>query len=289
MKQTFDDYYSDFYPNWKLIKSRLKQKNYPILRFQKKNENKLRNIFEKNNLSFKKLSFYQNAIHWPKEAELGIELPGQNLFYLQNASSLLPVLALDPQQGEKILDSCAAPGGKASFLSESGAKLTVNDSSMPRMNRLLQVFDELKLTQPTYHTGNAAILFKRYPEHFDKILLDAPCSSEKHVINSEKYLAQWKPGRVKGICNTQLSLINGLVRALKPGGRMVYSTCSINPKENELLIEKFLKKHAEKCKVINYPTSLPGSQENSAYGKIDLENTENFDPMFIAIIQKNGL
>ncbi len=245
-------------------------------------------------MKYQTLFWHKHTLVWPTEIPLGTDLPGNNdhLFYIQNASSLLPVLALDLKPDHLILDACAAPGGKALFISDllsSTKNLTVNDLSSQRIQRVLKIFEEYKKEKPTYHTTNAATLFKKYPEKFDRILLDAPCSSEKHVWQSSQHLKIWSPGRIRSLKQTQISLINGLFLALKPGGRIVYSTCAFTPEENEEVIEKFLKKYKDECKVIPYPKNLPGFNKENLFGRIDItkKENENLDPMFIAIIEKN--
>lgn len=286
-KELFAEYYS---PE---ILTALKKPSKKILRFSEKNKSKIEKLYK--NLTYKKLDFYANAITWPLEIPEGEKLPGieEGLIYVQNASSLLPVLALDPKDKEFILDSCAAPGGKASMIMEIAPKvqLSVNDTSTLRLNRLLKTFAAHQLPKPQASNKNAALIFKTKPEYYDKILIDAPCSSEKHVLNSEKHLNQWSPRRIKELHHRQLSLINGLFLALKPGGQLVYSTCAINEEENQKVLSKFLKKHAKEATLINYPSNLPGFKKNSPYGQIDItkEKNNNFDPMFIAIIKKNEL
>lgn len=270
-KEAFEERYQEY------LKA-LKQKSFPILRFNPKHKNTLKNAWDK--LSWETLDWYPYAIKWPKEIPLGQDLPckDENLFYIQNASSLLPVMALDIQKDDKVLDACAAPGGKALFIAEQlqEGHLTVNDLSQKRMQRLRQIFKDYGINNFTHHTGNAATLFKKYPNHFDKILLDAPCSSEKHIYNSPKHLKQWSPGRIRQLKQTQISLINGLYLALKPGGTMVYSTCSINQEENQKVIEKFLKKYPE-AKLIS-----------TKYIDIRESKNENLDPMFVAKITRQN-
>lgn len=270
-KEAFEESYQDYL-------EALSQKNNPILRFNPKNEKKLRSIWKENNLSWKTLDWYGYALTWPPEIPFGEDLPGNedHLFYVQNPSSLFPVFALDLETENLVLDACAAPGGKSLFIAEqiNPGHLTVNDLSQKRIQRLKQTFSDYGIAQYTSHTGNAATLFKKYPEYFDRILLDAPCSSEKHIYNSPKHLKQWSTGRTRQLKQTQLSLINGLYLALKPGGIMVYSTCSINEDENQKVIEKFSKKYDE-AKILE-----------TKY--IDIRDPENagLDPMFVCKIQK---
>ena len=198
-KEAFEEYYQEYLEG-------LSKKSLPILRFNPKNEEELKKLWKKQNLKWKTLEWYPYALQWPSEVEFGRELPidNKNIFYIQNASSLLPVLALDSQKNDKVLDACAAPGGKALFIAEQMNKgqLTVNDLSAKRMQRLRQTFSDYGIKEFTSHKGNSATLFKKYPEHFDRILLDAPCSSEKHIYHSPNHLKEWSPGRIRQLKQT---------------------------------------------------------------------------------------
>ena len=294
----FENHYRKYFSDEKQFRhflERLKEKSFPILSFNEKNETELKKLWKGKNLPFRKLPWYKNAAIWPAEIPLGESLPGSenHLFYVQNASSLLPPLALAPLPGETILDACAAPGGKALLIAaqQKTGILFLNDLSLVRTNRLKTVFRNYSISgklQTNFSHTNAATIFKKFPNYFDRILLDAPCSSEKHVYNSEKHLNDWAYGRIKRIKQTQYSLLNGLFLALKPNGRLVYSTCAVNPEENKEVIKKFLKKHQEESKIIHYPKHLPGYNPQTPFGFIDITKPENqnLDPMFVAIIQK---
>lgn len=276
-KAAFEETYKEYL-------NALKQTSLPILRFHPKNEKTLKALWQKSSIPWATLKWYPYALRWPGKIPLKTELPGhqEHLFYLQNASSLLPALSLDIKPNQKVLDACAAPGGKALFIAEkmnNTGELTVNDLSDIRLNRLKRVFEEHGIKDfPHYLRQNAAVLFKKYPNYFDRILLDAPCSSEKHIYSSEAHLKNWTNGRIRHLKQIQLSLINGLFLSLKVGGKMVYSTCSINREENEEVIKKFLKKYKDSAKI------------NSPYIYIDIRKPENanLDPMFVAVLEKTA-
>ncbi|MFA6475335.1 MAG: RsmB/NOP family class I SAM-dependent RNA methyltransferase [Patescibacteria group bacterium] len=222
----------------------------PIILPHPKYLTELTNLWEKAGLSIKPLDWYKSAWLWPDGIDIGIPLPGYELnwFYIMNASSLKPVLALNVQSSEIILDACAAPGGKATLLAHqlnNTGKLYCYDNSNKRINRLRDTFQNSGYNNIHIKLGKSEILFKKYPDFFVGILLDAPCSSEKHVWHSEKYLAAWTPSRIKRLKQQQIALINGLWLALKPGGRLVYATCALNEAENEGVILDFQKRHPE--------------------------------------------
>ncbi|MBP6085447.1 RsmB/NOP family class I SAM-dependent RNA methyltransferase [Candidatus Gracilibacteria bacterium] len=293
-REAFVAYYQTTFGDEATLAQILSQHSQPIVRFAPKNQTQLAQQWQAADLPWHPLSWCNDAVRWPTDMPAGTTLPGhdQHLFYLQNASSLLPVLALAPQPGETILDACAAPGGKGLYIAEQinyQGTLILNDSSPTRSQRIQRIFEEQQVP-PCYQItkGNAATIFRQHPEHFDRILLDAPCSSEKHVWQSTEHLKQWSYGRIRRLAQQQYALLSGLWRALKPGGRLVYSTCALNQEENELVIDKFLKKYSDTVSIIDYPKTLPGYQTNSAYGRISMDSlsNDNLDPMFIAILEK---
>jgi 16S rRNA (cytosine1407-C5)-methyltransferase len=171
-------------------------------------------------------------------------------FYLQNPSSLLPVLALNPQPGEQVLDMAAAPGGKASYiaaLTNNQAALTVNDNSRPRLARMRHNFERLQVTP----IQTLLSTFERLPKHFeeasfDKILLDAPCSGEGLInLKKPKDFTYWSPAQIKRLSTQQKRAIRIAWRLLAPGGTLVYSTCTMAPEENEMVIDYLLKHEPE--------------------------------------------
>jgi 5-methylcytosine rRNA methyltransferase NSUN4 len=224
-----------------------------------------------------------------------------------NAASLLPVLALDPQPGDEILDACAAPGGKALFIHErlgGQGRLVANDLSPARRAAMARMFAEYGLLTPgptlELRGEKAETIFRRDPARFDKILLDAPCSSEKHVFNSPPHLAEWSASRVRQLRERQYGLLSGLLLALKPGGRLVYSTCAVTPEENEAVLARLLDKKAGLAS-LEAPRALPanapglyGSPIPGAAGfdpalvRRILPHRHGLDPMFVAVLRREG-
>jgi 16S rRNA (cytosine1407-C5)-methyltransferase len=172
--------------------------------------------------------------------------------YIQNASSWLPVMALDPRPNEKILDITAAPGGKASHIAartNNQAELWVNDNSRPRIAKMKANFKRMNVrpSQITLHT------IQSLPTHFesesfDKILLDAPCSGEGLIdITNPKTYATWSVAHIKRLQTLQKRAIMNAWQLLRPGGTLVYSTCTIAPDENEVVIDHLLRKNDNVC------------------------------------------
>lgn len=167
--------------------------------------------------------------------------------YIQNAASWLPVLALDVQPGEKVLDLCAAPGGKTAHIAAVArnlAEIWVNDNSRPRLAKMRANFNRLgvEITESTLYDVTK-IASRLEGQLFDKILLDAPCSGEGMMqLDKTKDFESWSVAHIRRLQQLQKKAIVQAVRLLKPGGTLVYSTCTMAPEENEMVIDYLLRK-----------------------------------------------
>ncbi|MDP3975348.1 MAG: RsmB/NOP family class I SAM-dependent RNA methyltransferase [bacterium] len=174
----------------------------------------------------------------------------QGLIYIQSIASQLIVRALDPQPGERVLDMCAAPGSKTSqmaILMKTEGELVANDQKEKRIYRLRNVLRHQRVddfvTVKNYPGQNYP---KHFPAYFDRVLVDTTCSSEATFIEGErKSLQYWSHHKVKNSARIQRKLLVCGWECLKPGGTLVYSTCTLSPEENEVLLSKFLAKHPE--------------------------------------------
>ncbi len=163
-------------------------------------------------------------------------------YYLQEAASLLPPVILQPRPGETILDLCAAPGSKASQIAQymrNEGVLIANDVQFSRLKAL-------GLNLQRCGVMNAAITLranKRFREEsFDRVLVDAPCSGTGTIRRSLKTMEMWSPGFVKRMASEQQRLLLLAYNLLKPGGRLVYSTCTLEPEENEGVVSRLLER-----------------------------------------------
>ncbi len=178
------------------------------------------------------------------------------LLYIQNAASWLPVLQLNPKPGEEVLDVCAAPGGKTSLLaavSDNKASITANDNSRPRLIRLKANMERLGADIAEYTLYDASRLTHVMPGRlFDKILLDAPCSGEGMMqYSDDKSFDSWSIAQIKRLGKLQRRLIAQAWQLLKPGGELVYSTCTMAPEENEAVVD-YLLRHSDDAEVIGH-------------------------------------
>lgn len=179
------------------------------------------------------------------------ELALSGKLYIQNAASWLPVLALDPQPNDIILDVCAAPGGKASHIqaiTHNQSKLACNDNSKPRLMKLRTNMQRLG-AEASYTLCDATRLANKFsPGTFSKILLDAPCSGEGLMTlrpEDEKLFDTWSVAHIRRLSDLQKNIICKSWKLLQPGGTLVYSTCTMAPEENEAVIDYFLRKHTD--------------------------------------------
>lgn len=166
-------------------------------------------------------------------------------FQYQGISSQIPAIILDPQPGQKVLDMAAAPGSKSSQLAvlmQNRGELVLNDSSRRRL-QALQVNMQRSGAVNHYTLKNRGENLARiYPAYFDKILLDAPCSALGTLATSREVRSWWSEQKLEKITRIQYQLLVSALKALKTDGELVYSTCTITPEENELMIQKILKK-----------------------------------------------
>lgn len=187
--------------------------------------------------------------------------------YFLDPASVFAALQLPLEGAEHILDMCAAPGGKtlviASRMAED-AELVSNERSPARKNRLAQVVqnclpEEIR-NRIKISCSDGAKWCTTQTEVYDRILLDAPCSSERHVLADEKYLSQWSPSRIKSLSMEQWALLSSAYRLLVPGGYLLYSTCALCPSENDGVVSRLFKKFsdAELC----FTDSEPSVKDN---------------------------
>ncbi len=168
------------------------------------------------------------------------------LFYIQNLSSILPALVLNPKKNDKVLDMCAAPGSKTTHicaLVNNKANVIANDSDPARINAMRNVLHQFG-ADAKVSLNDGKIFGSRYTDFFDKILLDAPCSGEGLIyLNSNKPLRFWSIRKVNISSIIQRELIDSAFKALKPGGTLIYSTCTLEPEENEGVVTFLLEKY----------------------------------------------
>lgn len=166
-------------------------------------------------------------------------------FYIQEAASMIPPLVLAPKENEWVLDLCAAPGSKATQIAQimkNTGLLIANDVRIDRIKPLVANLQRCGVTNcvVTMMDGN---LFREVEISFDKVLVDAPCSSEGAIRKDFKIAKMWNPRMILKLSRLQKKLIDTGFMRLKEGGRLVYSTCTLAPEENEEVVDFLLSKY----------------------------------------------
>jgi NOL1/NOP2/sun family putative RNA methylase len=257
-------------------------------------------------LKSKLKDFKLRQIPWCKEGffisgertDLG-NLPehGLGYFYIQEASSMIPPLILKPKEGDLVLDMAAAPGSKttqmAAIMKNKGL-IVANDLDYKRIISLNSNLQRCGVTN-TITTIMEGRFFKNF--QFDKILLDAPCSGTGTIRKSPNTISEWSDNIVNRLYGIQKQLINTAFENLKKGGTLVYSTCTLEPKEDENVVSKLLDKYdnakVEKINLKNLNSSKPVLEfEGNQYNK-EVKNClriwpqdNDSDGFFVAKIKK---
>ncbi|MFW5630392.1 MAG: RsmF rRNA methyltransferase first C-terminal domain-containing protein [Acetivibrio ethanolgignens] len=182
------------------------------------------------------------------------EQPGKHpyheagVYYIQEASAMAPGTYLEAQPGERILDLCAAPGGKstqAACMLQGEGLLVCNEIHPARAKILSENIERMGVRNALVTNETPQTLEKAFPLYFDRILVDAPCSGEGMFRKNEEARQEWSPVNVELCARRQQEILQCASNMLKPGGRLVYSTCTFAPLENENIVGWFLKNHPD--------------------------------------------
>lgn len=184
-----------------------------------------------------------------KDARPGASLAhAAGAFYMQDPSAMSPVAVLDPKPGERILDLCAAPGGKsgqiAARLNGKGFLLS-NEIEFSRARILLGNLERLGVSNMCVTSAPANAVANALPGFFDAVLVDAPCSGEGMFRRDPDSVNEWSENSPAGCAERQAEILDHAACLVRPGGRMVYSTCTFNRNENEYTVKAFLERHPE--------------------------------------------
>lgn len=170
------------------------------------------------------------------------------LYYIQEPSAMITVSVLDPQPGDRVLDLCAAPGGKSTQIAAKLAGrgvLFTNDVNNQRIIALVRNLEMFGAKNYVILNELPSRLAERFTGYFDKIVIDAPCSGEGMFRKDPFAVKSWGEFSVEKCVNMQKSILKHVSTMLRPGGHVVYSTCTFAPEENEARIDELLKKHPE--------------------------------------------
>jgi len=248
---------------------------------------------------------YENAFIIKSQlfpGELGKALEHQlGYYYVQELASMMPPLVLQPKENEIVLDLCAAPGSKTTqmaMMMKNKGTIIANDVKFDRLKVLSTNLERIAVTNSIITKMNGLVLCKKLAKagfFFDKILVDAPCSGEGTLRDKSSMLKSWNINMIKGFAALQKKLISAALKCLKPQGTLVYSTCTLTPEENEMVIDFALKNFNVEVERTNIPiktrqgiTEWQGKKLNKEIKKClriwpQDNNTEGF---FIAKLRK---
>lgn len=178
-------------------------------------------------------------------------------YYIQEPSAMTAVAVLSPKPGERVLDLCAAPGGKSTQIAGllGGDGLLVCNEPVPsRVKILSRNIERMGICNALVVSADPDLLCQKWRHCFDAILVDAPCSGEGMFRRHPETRLEWNEDSPAGCAARQARILNAAIRMLRPGGRLVYSTCTLNREENEQMVSTMLAAHPELTAV---PFSLP--------------------------------
>jgi 5-methylcytosine rRNA methyltransferase NSUN4 len=290
--QSFHDYFQNVYGDrWENIFKALQYKNQSVYR-----KNKFANFLNFDFNQVQQSPHFANSYNDNSENEQALTTltDDQNLslFYKMDPASQFVAESLEVKRDSRVLDMCAAPGGKSLILAESlngTGEFLVNEISKDRRERLNRVVHQYiphDLRQNTFVKGLDGNQYGlRFPDYFDSVLCDVPCSGERHLVENEKEFNQWTLNRSKNLAVRQFSLLSSAWLCCRSGGRIVYSTCSLSPLENDEVVKKLVKRRGVK---IERSVVLESYHfiEKTDFGYQILPDILGFGPMYFSIMLK---
>lgn len=300
-KDFIDNLYETYTPgNVDKILSGMKDKRITTLRVNtiKYNIRDLMNYLREHNIKFDRILWYDDALIIKNADEKDIQkldIYENGFIYLQSLSSMIPALVLEPKENEKVLDLTAAPGSKTTqmaMMMKNRGYILANELDKIRCERLLYNVNTQGAEIVETNNGRGEVIGKKYPEFFDKVLLDAPCSGEgRFVASDSKTYRSWSAKTVKELSNLQKKLFKSAYDSLKMNGIMVYSTCTLNQEENEKVLDWALNNFNIKILTIdlNVQGSIHGISENydkSVKNAIRVLPSNNMEGFFVCKLQK---
>lgn len=271
LPSAFLDKLQKIYPHdyYSICRTFLQEKNTTFrLNLLKCDAYQFAELLEKHRIRAKKVHWLDSAyiLDFPSQRELEkTQIYTQGIIYVQNISSMIPVMVLDPQPNEKILDLCAAPGGKTTQIisvTHGKALVTAVEVDKPRWCKLeANIKIQGHESYITLILGDGVAFGKQHENEFDRVLVDAPCSGESGFdVHSPRSYSYWSERTVKGCFDQQKKLAAAGAKALKPGGILVYSTCTFSPEENEEVVQWLLEKFPQELQLEEVTFSIPGAK-----------------------------
>lgn len=230
-------------------------------------------------IRFVEVSWYKNAfiLENDKDVLVNSSLFADGQVYIQSLSSMLAVCTLDPKPDDYILDIASAPGSKTTLMAalmQNSGTIVANDVSPKRLHKLKQNLLLQGVTNTTVMNIPGERIWQKYPELFDKALVDVPCSMEGRFVTTDpKTYEDWTPKKGKILSSKQKHILRSAVSSVKVGGVIVYTTCTLSVEENETVIDWLLKKEGDKIAI--EPVSFEGVETVAG---ITSYKQKQFDP-----------
>jgi 16S rRNA (cytosine1407-C5)-methyltransferase len=197
-----------------------------------------------------------------RPALLASDVYRDQAIYVQNQASMIPPLVLAPRPGDRILDLAAAPGSKTlqiACMMDRSDEIAAVDAVKSRFFKLRENLKAQGAGHVRTFLKDGRGVWKHRPEYFDRVLLDAPCSSEgRFRVDEPASFAYWSVRKIREMVQKQRRLLQSAVHALRPGGTLVYSTCSLAPEENEGVLTDLLKKFGSAIEIVPVPFDVEG-------------------------------
>jgi len=251
----------------KVASTFLKKKDTTFrINYLKTDLNNLRKLLKQERVKYKELQYPPGSFLLKDELRQfqKTNIYKDGLVYVQNLSSMIAPLILGPKEGDKILDLCAAPGAKTTQILSLAPKAQVIaiEKARDRYYKLLANLKTAGVDSAEVMLLDSIWVRKKFPEEFDKVLADVPCSAEgRFLVTNPKTFKYWKQRKVKEMVHKQKKLLHSAFFALKEGGVLVYSTCTFSPEENEGVIDWFINKFKEKLEIMPINIPLPNAKE----------------------------
>ncbi|MGN1147512.1 MAG: RsmB/NOP family class I SAM-dependent RNA methyltransferase [Lachnospiraceae bacterium] len=255
----------------------LSGENYRALRVNTR-KTTVEDFLKKSPFSLRRVPWTENGFYYENADQPGKHpFHEAGVYYIQEPSAMAPVPFLEVRPGERVLDLCAAPGGKTTQIADylQGSGILVSNEIHPARARILsENVERMGVPNCVVTNETPERLAEIFPGYFDKILVDAPCSGEGMFRKNEEACTEWSRENVAGCAARQSSILECAAGMLRPGGRLVYSTCTFAPEEDEGTVSSFLKAHPEFSvvkveKPDGFSSGMPGWIEDAAAGIAD--------------------
>ena len=252
-------------------------------------EKHFESLLTRKGIKYRKGKYLPNVYYVSASGIADSELFKEGFYTVQSESSMLCVEAAVPRPGMAVLDACSAPGGKALYAAEkmeNRGLITACDIHRHKLNLINKNADRLGYTMIKTIEQDSSIYVPEYRESFDLVFADVPCSGLGVMSSKPDIKLQKTSGIINELCAVQYAILNNVASYVKPGGVLVYSTCTISKRENNGVVERFLEKHTE-FEYENIELDGFGGREAEGFLQI-FPHTDGIDGFFIAKFRRKN-